>query len=430
MRDRIIILACDTPDPRVESVAFASRLARRAAARLVFHCVLAFDPTDGEAGLNACFTLVDGDAQARFFALRPTLPGVPWLHHFEIGRPEQRIPALQRALSAEVVVLEDADRTWVDRVLGTSLAERLRGRLGCPLAVVGRGGTRRSVLRPHVADLMHPIEASDMLNATVDARLEALVDWLDHRAAVAAQLARSPTVALAIAQRERDGDGPWRALSPADRVDRSLRFALDDRCAALGALGWQIRRAGRPPVGRTLALGDSAERRAFVARVERDRASCSLPLALEDGAGSLVIVAGARLAEVPDAVLLLWFDARDDFLRILGQPGAVPTFETYAFDASGLMLSNSRFPDHLHARGLLPTTDAQTPLRMRVCEPGAAPRAEWPLTRMAAAAIASQNGDDIGGYLDYRGTEVIGAWRWIDRYGFGMTAEIDKAAVR
>jgi hypothetical protein len=48
---------------------------------------------------------------------------------------------------------------------------------------------------------------------------------------------------------------------------------------------------------------------------------------------------------------------------------------------------------------------------------------------MAQAATAGQDGHDFYGYRDYRGVEVIGAWRWVAEYGFGVAAEMDLAAV-
>lgn len=431
MQDRIVLFACDTSRPRPASVAVATRLARRSAARLMFLCVVPLDPTAGDAGLNACVTLADTPERQRFFALRPTDPRVPWLHRFELGAPEVRIAQLQAALGAEMVVLDVARRSWAERILATSLAERLRERLGCPLVVVPRRAPAPPV--PAAAlrrGRLHPIEATDMLNASVDARMRALVGWMDAMAAAVASIARDRALDAAMTQRRRDGDGPWARLSIAARLDRALHTTLEEHRCALGALGWQVRRAGRPRIGQALNVLPSPARDAFVRRMTATGSSTSLPLALADNPDGLAIVCGAHLPNHPDAALMLWFDARDDFLRILGQPGRGPTFETYAFDASGLMLSNSRFPDHLHQRGLLPSTDAQTPLRLRVCEPGVAPRGQWPLTRMAAEATCSRDGVDVGGYPDYRGTEVVGAWRWVDRYGFGMTAEIDKSEVR
>ena len=46
---------------------------------------------------------------------------------------------------------------------------------------------------------------------------------------------------------------------------------------------------------------------------------------------------------------------------------------------------------------------------------------------MAALAIAGQDGIDIDGYRDYRGVRVIGAWKWLPEYGFGVVTEVDSA---
>ena len=46
---------------------------------------------------------------------------------------------------------------------------------------------------------------------------------------------------------------------------------------------------------------------------------------------------------------------------------------------------------------------------------------------MVAAAAAGAAGVDVEGYRDYRGVPVVGAWRWLDKYGFGLATEIDKA---
>lgn len=122
------------------------------------------------------------------------------------------------------------------------------------------------------------------------------------------------------------------------------------------------------------------------------------------------------------------------FTRILSVAHAGRTDDTYAFDRSGRLLSESRFDDQLRAIGLIPDEPgSQSLLNVELRDPGtdltrgrrpAQRRSEQPLTRMAAAAIAGQDGLDVRGYRDYRGVKVVGAWTWLDAYQFGVATEI------
>jgi hypothetical protein len=125
-------------------------------------------------------------------------------------------------------------------------------------------------------------------------------------------------------------------------------------------------------------------------------------------------------------------DSFTDVLRIArtGLSG-----ETYAFDASGVMLSNSRFEDQLAELGLLERGEHSI-LRVEVRDPGGdltqgfvptLPLRARPLTRMAAAAISGESGVDIDGYSDYRGVPVVGAWTWLPGLGIGVATELDAA---
>src|SRR5215469_13672312 len=46
---------------------------------------------------------------------------------------------------------------------------------------------------------------------------------------------------------------------------------------------------------------------------------------------------------------------------------------------------------------------------------------------MTRAAVAGRPGEDLDGYLDYRGVPVIGAWTWNERYGIGSATEVEVA---
>jgi serine/threonine protein kinase len=137
------------------------------------------------------------------------------------------------------------------------------------------------------------------------------------------------------------------------------------------------------------------------------------------------------------AALSLRIRPEEEFTEILHVAQAGESGETYAFDSDGLLLSQSRFDDQLKQIGLLPD-DGQTRsiLNLQIRDPevdmtaGNRPakrRSEQNLTRMAADAAAGNPGVDVDGYRDYRGVEVVGAWKWLPEYGFGVATEVDVA---
>ncbi len=134
--------------------------------------------------------------------------------------------------------------------------------------------------------------------------------------------------------------------------------------------------------------------------------------------------------------------ADEEFAQILKVTHPGKTLEVYAFDESGLMLSESRFDEALKRAGLLPQSpDARSALAVQVRDPGGelatgyVPELEpnaWPLTRLAALAVASrfksdpqeQRGVLVEPYRNYRGVLVIGAWKWLPEYDMGVAVEV------
>jgi len=258
---------------------------------------------------------------------------------------------------------------------------------------------------------------AELLNAMVEARVDALRRWMDHAADAARRVADSETVRRSVALARPAG-------SLEKRSERRLVVELDEHARALRAVGWQLT-VGQDAWGAGETMPSASPALAeFLIRVHATGQSTSLPLAIQDERDGLVVLSAA-VVENGQSVLFFAFEAEADFLRILGQPGPLPTFETYAFDRRGLMLSNSKFPDHLLDAGLLPE-GLQTPLRLRVAEPSAGPIEAWPLTLSAQQATLEKDGFNTQGYLDYRGTPVVGAWRWVSDYGFGVAAEVDR----
>ena len=131
-----------------------------------------------------------------------------------------------------------------------------------------------------------------------------------------------------------------------------------------------------------------------------------------------------------------------DFESILSAARPGETGEAYAFDETGTLLSEVRDVRGLHRAGLLPADINGSAFRLKVRDPGvdldaalvsATNSAEWPLTRPVAAALAAgastQSGAASRGvlldpYRNYRGVEVIGAWRWLPDERMGVVAEI------
>lgn len=133
------------------------------------------------------------------------------------------------------------------------------------------------------------------------------------------------------------------------------------------------------------------------------------------------------------AILAFRLDPDEGYSRILAAGRFGQSGETYAFDRTGRLLSESLFNRQLERIGLLPNTKHSS-LLIHIRDPGVdltaggKPDRPWqqqPLTRMARSAAAGENGLDLDGYRDYRGVRVIGAWDWDKEYGFGIATEID-----
>jgi hypothetical protein len=155
--------------------------------------------------------------------------------------------------------------------------------------------------------------------------------------------------------------------------------------------------------------------------------------------GAPLIVVGSAILDQNKEVLgglFMSVRASDDFTSLLDLGRAGPRCDTYAFNRAGQLLSKSRYESQLRECGLLDNSPTKSSvLHVELRDPGvdliqgqagAIPPAERPLTKMAAAAVADVDGIDLDGYRDYRGVEVVGAWMWLEDYGFGVATEIER----
>lgn len=93
------------------------------------------------------------------------------------------------------------------------------------------------------------------------------------------------------------------------------------------------------------------------------------------------------------------------------------TGETYLINGDGYMLTESRFVQDLKTQHRIAKRSA---LELKVANPQT--NAE---TRAVSECLKGSEGFDAVGYPDYRGVNVLGFWRWMPDYGWGVIAEID-----
>jgi hypothetical protein len=152
------------------------------------------------------------------------------------------------------------------------------------------------------------------------------------------------------------------------------------------------------------------------------------------------------------ALLACRLDPAREFSEVLELSRFGDTGEAYALNRDGYMISRSRFEGECKALGLIPDLPQSTSiLSLKLLDPGMdlrlggkrPSRGGLSLTRLAEAATrramaggdgeleeASDGGVDVEGYRNYRGAEVVGAWRWLDAYGLAVAVEVEQAELK
>lgn len=296
-------------------------------------------------------------------------------------------------------------------------------------------------------------ERSTDLNVMVETSVAALHVWMDDQRDNAQLLADDGELREGIEQLLSLADGSPTAdrqllQSPAQE---SLRLRLNQRIKQCGYVGFFIvspeslvlaadidAPVGKPVDGYRKQICDQA----FAGKPTVSKPFPS-PLLLENEKGELranlpTMIAVAPIlneAGKPIAVLSLRIRPQDQFSRILQIVRFGKTGETFAFDKTGLLLSESRFDEQLKQIGLLvDQPDVNSTLTIEIRDPqvnmtkGGRPslrRPDQPLTKMAAEAVKGHSGNDADGFRDYRGVPVVAAWRWLEDYDFGVATEIE-----
>ncbi len=319
--------------------------------------------------------------------------------------------------------------------------------LGTLLLIIFGWWVHRSVEGAMRAQLVS--ELTTILNADKTA----LTSWLASARADAASLAEHPgdrsKIQALIEISKTQGDATRLLLMAPPLAE--LRRSLAPQLKILGYEDFLI----LDPSMRVVAASDDlllgkvlgGYEREFMEKVFAHRAAISLPhpsrMLLQDfdgeyRAGVPTMFAAAPVAGSdgkPFAILALRLRPEKEFTQILKVARSGLSGETYAFDRQGVLLSLSRFDDQLKQIGLLADRkDVWSILNIVLRDPGVnmvegerpkKRRADQPLTRMAADATAGNSNFDVGGYRDYRGMYVVGAWTWLPEYEMGIATEVD-----
>lgn len=294
---------------------------------------------------------------------------------------------------------------------------------------------------------------SAQLQTTLNANVVALKLWIENKRSDSKVWSKEPTVKndiLSLAEKTSNGNWNGEKLLQTRELKR-LRQLLRPVCEQYGYIGFvlinktglQIAALLDEPVGKHMLI----DRSDFVKRSLKGETLVSLPfpgeVALPDIDGEwrtdfpTMFVSTPVRDEEGKIVAVFSFRIRPEteFSRILETSRTGLTGETYAFDANGSMISDSRFNEQMKASGLLPNRPhSHSILNVHLHDPSPKqisknrtmpiPREHQPLTKMAASATKGESGFDVRGYSNYQGIPVIGAWTWLPQYHFGLATEI------
>ena len=243
------------------------------------------------------------------------------------------------------------------------------------LVVVGfflRGVSERSI----------KTRMSEELKTILKADVNALLIWLDDRKENASYFAAEETIAGATTRLGASSQAGASAVAlRASTAARALDAMLDPVVAAFGYTDYFVLDSG----GRIVAssndsvVGDNPDPEAqrFVRRMLVGDTVVTLPIPVEgdgqNGGPEIIMFVGAPVMSGSTVAGVLAFGVAPErgFSEILRLARSGETGETYAFDSTGLMISDSRFDEDLKRIGLLPNEpDARSVRSIQIRDPG------------------------------------------------------------
>lgn len=301
----------------------------------------------------------------------------------------------------------------------------------------------------HVRSSLRDVRSAGLVSL-LEAESRALELWIDEKKRDAERWASTPQVqraaaalALLAGTRTVCSPVPQRALreeiAPYSAVEEVSAFNLITRDARIIASP-HSQYCGLAVTQRFMGeIAPVFEGRTVFVRPweERDRVGAAGAGVFE---GPLVWVETPVRARDGTVVAALGFGrvAAERFARLLVLTGGGTSRDAYAFDEAARMATYSRYGGELARAGALDVSHAAA-LGPVVRDPGGDLLAgfrpqtsfsEWPLTELARAALTRAEGAEgvlLEPYRNYRGAEVIGAWRWLPEARLAVAVEVDAA---
>jgi hypothetical protein len=282
------------------------------------------------------------------------------------------------------------------------------------------------------------------LRATLAAEVSAVSQWLAAQANLAELMAADPRVRAEVADlvtvaRRTGGDPEALRTAPAQARLRDVMGPVISRqentdFLVVDATSLVVARMVDERVGTRLALEVAdvaaqalAGHRAFLPPTTKQRFAPT-PMAfifvpVREPSGAVVAALAFRIRP-------------EQMAGVLTSATLGGTRETYAVDAGGRMVTDSRFGAELGRLGLLPAeAGGHTTAAFEVRDPGAnlvagrsatTPSGTWPFTWAVAETVAGRSGVNADGYRGYRGIPVVGAWAWMPEWRLGLISEIER----
>ncbi len=293
-------------------------------------------------------------------------------------------------------------------------------------------------------------DAEEMLKSVRDTSIESLMVWLQNKSSVIQHIGKNEQLVSYVEQLMQQPPNK-QALLQAE-VTQALRKFHQQEKPILGGLGFFVIDRNNINIGsmRDSNLGAvnliAEQKPALLKRVFNGETVFIPPVYSDvhiktakhrDIATPPTMFIATPIKNKAGAVIAVFTNRLDpgmQFSEILRTGRIGESGETYAVDSRGLLISESRFEDHLLEIGLLEQSQSSV-LSITISDPGvnlskglkavAAPE-QRPLTKMAQQVLKRNIGQNVDGYRDYRGVRVIGAWAWLPKLGIGITTEIDE----